>query len=346
MSFAIRGIVEGFYGRLWRWSERRRVTDAIASAGFNTYAYAPKEDRWQNAGWREPYPDDERRELEAFVGHCGDIGMAPWLGLRPVGISYADDDDLARLVEKLRRLLDLGPERILLLTDDIPSQLDTRSGGRFRRLVDAHAWLIGEVIERTPIEPNRLAFVPTAYHGFDASYLEPLGSSVDRSIDVCWTGSDVFVGEMTAEQVERVAGIIGRPPLVWDNYPVNDEPDRHELRMGPIRGRDPRLAETTRGVLVNPALEPESTIVPLLTWGAFLADPAGYDADAAWQEALRSLAGNERDAAAVATIAAARDRSILDQGWNAPSASALQEAVHRLDALENRALAAELRGFV
>ena len=188
--------------------------------------------------------------------------------------------------------------------------------------------------------------MPTAYHGFDASYLEPLGSSVDPSVDVCWTGWDVFVGQMTAEQVERVAGIIGRPPLIWDNYPVNDEPDRHDLRMGPIRGRDARLEGTTRGILVNPALEPEMTLVPLLTWGEFLADPAGYDPHDAWRRAVRRVAGSDRDAATVATIVAALDRSVVDQGWERPPAAAVGDAAARLGRLENRSLAGDLGVFL
>ena len=344
MSFAVRGLVEGFYGRLWTWEERRRVSEVIAEAGFTTYAYAPKEDRYQNADWRVPYPADELACLSEFVGHCRDVGLEPWLGLRPVGISYADDLDRDRLVVKLRRLLELGPERIVLLADDIPSQLDVSSRGRFDQLVTAHAWLIGEVLERTPIAPGRLVFVPTAYHGFDASYLEPIGASVRPSVDLCWTGSDVFVPQLTVAEVARVTSLIGRPPLVWDNYPVND--DRRDLRIGPIRGRDPRIADATRGVLVNPALEPEATLVPLLTWGAFLADPDGYDPDDAWRRALRRVTGTDADAETVATIAAALDRSILAHGWERPPDDELRRAWRRLRRLENRRLAADLEPFV
>jgi hypothetical protein len=101
-----------------------------------------------------------------------------------------------------------------------------------------------------------------------------------------------------------------------------------------------------RGFLANAALEPEAGLIPLLTWGAYLADPEGFDPEAAWQRALLRVAGNERDAAIVAILAAAFDRSIIEQGWARPSDRAIAEAVHGLAAFENGALAAELEPFV
>ena len=346
MTFRIRGIVEGFYGRLWTWGERTRVAAVAAEANFDTYAYAPKEDRLQNQDWRTPYPPTERAALATFVRHCREHGLAPWLGLRPVGISYADDADHLRLVEKLRDYLDLGAERLFLLADDIPSHLDERTRGGFRHLVDAHLWLVEQLLDRLGLPPDRLVFVPTAYHGFGGPYVERLGEALPRAVEVCWTGADVFAPTITVDDARRIAAVLRRRPLIWDNYPVNDEPDRHDLRIGPIRGRDPGLAEATGGLLVNPALQPEATLVPILTWGEFLDDPQAYDAHAAWRRALLRVAGNEDDAATVATIGAALDRSIIDQAWDRPSADAVDAAVNRLGRLANRALAAELASFV
>jgi hypothetical protein len=38
------GIIEGFYGPPWSRSERQELVDMMASAGLNTYLYAPKDD--------------------------------------------------------------------------------------------------------------------------------------------------------------------------------------------------------------------------------------------------------------------------------------------------------------
>jgi hyaluronoglucosaminidase len=345
MTFGVRGIIEGFYGRLWTWEERARVVDVAAQAGFTTYAYAPKEDRLQNAEWRTPYPADTLASLAALRSRCETGGMELWIGLRPVGISYADEADLLRVVERLRRYLDLGAGRLVLLADDIPSTLEARSGGRFTRLVDAHLWLLDEVVRRLEIEPRQLVFVPTDYHGSGSPYLERLGSALSPEVDVCWTGAGVFAPTITVDEAERIGAVLRRPPLIWDNYPVNDEHDRHELRIGPIRGREVGLPAVTRGILVNPAQEPEATLVPILTWGEYLADPAAYDADDAWRRALRQIAGSDHDADLVATLAVGLDRSCIEQGWERPPDAALDTARRQLPRLANRSLAEDLAGF-
>ncbi len=145
MTFAVRGVIEGFYDRLWSWPVRERFARQIAEMGFNVYAYAPKEDRLQNAGWRTPYPDGQRRKLSAFAALCRESGMEPWLGLRPVGISYADESDLELVIAKLRDYVQLGAGRLVLLADDIPAELESSSAGRFTDLAAAHAWLIDRV---------------------------------------------------------------------------------------------------------------------------------------------------------------------------------------------------------
>ena len=346
MTFPVRGVIEGFYGRLWSWDERCRVVDVIGEAGFNVFAYAPKEERLQNAGWRTPYPPADMDQLRRLADACHAAGMELWAGLRPVGISYADDADLQQVLRKLGAHLDVGADRLLLLADDIPARLDEGAGDRFAQLADAHTWLVGEVLRGLGIQAGQLAFVPTDYHGTGSPYLEHLGGAIPAAVDLCWTGADVFVPSITAREVEEIGSVLRRPPLIWDNYPVNDEHDRHDLRIGPIRGRGAELAGRVRGFLVNAALEPEAGLIPLLTWGEFLADPRAYDAAAAWRRALLRVAGNERDAGAAAILGAAFDRSIIPQPWERPPDAAIAAAVRSLPAFENRTLAAELEPFV
>src|SRR5512136_1855506 len=51
----MRGVIEGYYGRPWSGDARR---DVIAFMGFhhlNTFVYAPKNDDYHRARWRETY---------------------------------------------------------------------------------------------------------------------------------------------------------------------------------------------------------------------------------------------------------------------------------------------------
>jgi hyaluronoglucosaminidase len=345
MTFAIRGIIEGFYDRLWTWEERTRIVDAIAGRGFTTYVYAPKEDRSQNAGWRSPYPQGHRDALRTFAHRCSDAGLQPWLGLRPMGFDYSTPADAERLVAKLTDHLELGAGRLVLLADDIPDELEAATAGRFTSLADAHAWLVDHVLERLGLPPADLVVVPTHYAGAGTPYLADLAARVPPETDICWTGPDVCSRAIRTADAAAIAEILGRPALVWDNYPVNDDGMTDQLHIGPIRHRAPDLDAEVRGILVNPALQPEATIVPLLTWADYLADPAGYDPDASWQRALLEVTGDLADADAVAVLAAARDRSAIRQGWDAPDAARLAAALERVEALGNRALREDLVAF-
>jgi hyaluronoglucosaminidase len=346
VSFGIRGLIEGFYNRLWTMDERRRVGEFTASHGFDTYVYAPKEDRLQNAGWRTPYPATQRSELAEFGERCREVGMRYWMGLRPVGMSYVDEADATLVVEKLRDYLDLGADRLVLLADDIPSELDARSGGRFTELVDAHLWLVEHVLGALDLAPERLVFVPTDYAGFGSPYLVAIGSRLPAGIEVCWTGADVCSRAIPSSDATAIAQVVGRLPLIWDNYPVNDAGMTDQLHIGPIRDRAGDLDAHVSGILVNPALQPAATLVPLATWGEYLRDPAGYDPDAAWHRALLEVTGNPDDAEAVAIVAAAFDRSVIRQPWGAPPPERLDAAAHVVRGMQNRQLAGDLLGLI
>ena len=42
--FAVRGIVEGFYGNPWTHEQRLELLGFMASRGLNTFVYTPKDD--------------------------------------------------------------------------------------------------------------------------------------------------------------------------------------------------------------------------------------------------------------------------------------------------------------
>jgi hyaluronoglucosaminidase len=342
VSFGVSGLIEGFYDRLWTAEERNRVAEFIAEHGFDTYVYAPKNDRLQNGRWREPYREPALAELAAFGDRCRAMRMALWVGLRPINISYADDADATRVVDKLRRYRELGADRLLLLTDDIPAALDAHAGDRFASLADAHAWLLGFVVDALDGAP--IAFCPTDYFGLGTPYLETLGRELPPDVDVCWTGRDVCSPAITSDEADRLTAVLRRRPLIWDNYPVNDATMQAELHIGPIRGRSADLDEHVAGIIVNPALQPEATLIPLATWGEYLRDPRGYDPDAAWRRALLDVAPDVADE--VSLLAASFDRSVIAQPWRRLPAERVAMAVARVLAGQNRRLVADLAPFV
>ena len=49
------GYIEGYYGQLLSWENRRLIVDSLQKNNMNTYFYAPKEDEKHRLNWRKKY---------------------------------------------------------------------------------------------------------------------------------------------------------------------------------------------------------------------------------------------------------------------------------------------------
>jgi hyaluronoglucosaminidase len=308
--FAIRGVIEGFYGNPWTHAQRLDCIRFIGARGMNTFVYAPKDDPLLRRDWRLPYDAAGLARLRELVAASDEAGVTLSYAIAPGWtISYADPADVDALVAKLRSVGELGVRRFTLLLDDIPSQLQHEADRvAYRDLVDAHAALITTVASR--LDPGAsLEVCPFLYRGRgDEPYITRLGESIDPAIDLYWTGRAVCSPTLDLEDAERFTRAVRRPPLYWDNYPVNDVAMGWELHIGPYRNRDRRLHESSRGVVANPMELYEASKIPLATIADFLLDPSGYDADASYAAAIRDVAGDGsadggEDAAAFALFA-------------------------------------------
>ena len=285
----VRGLIEGFYGRPWTWDERIEVARWCADRGMTHYLYAPKDDPKHRAQWRDPY---EQEDVAGFVrlveSKTLDVGFAISPGL---SIKYADDGDRRALGQKLEPMLDAGVRWVCLALDDIPVR-----PGLGEEQAALTAWLHEWLGDRA-----QLILVPTEYVGTNGSaYLDALAAVVPEEVPIAWTGSLVVNDEITvAEAQARAASCGGRPPFVWDNYPVNDAIMSDRLFMGPLRGREPGLLDVCSGYLANPMVQPRCSMVPLASIAAFL---NGGDPVHVWE--------TEADAAGLRTFAEACDGEV------------------------------------
>ena len=61
---ALRGVIEGYYGRPWTGDARRDVIRFLGAHRLTTFVYAPKNDDFHRTRWREPYPAAALTDLE------------------------------------------------------------------------------------------------------------------------------------------------------------------------------------------------------------------------------------------------------------------------------------------
>lgn len=296
--FAIRGVIEGFYGTPWTHEQRLSLITFLAAHGMNTFVYAPKDDPLVREDWRIAYDGADLSRMQELVSACAAHDIEFVYCLSPgLSVEYSSAPDRATLSEKLRSVGAIGVASFGLLLDDIPDELQYPSDrDAFVDLVDAHTVLVGDVFDNLT-KGDHLFVCPAQYWGRgNEDYITRLGLGIDPRIDLFWTGRAICSATLDRADAELFADSTGRQPVYWDNYPVNDINMTHELHIGPYQGRDRDLHLAARGVITNGMELFESSRIAFATIADYLHDPAGYDAEASWLAAIREVAGPDAEA--------------------------------------------------
>ncbi|MCX7621211.1 MAG: protein O-GlcNAcase [Acidimicrobiales bacterium] len=275
-TWSIRGVIEGFYGPPWDWDHRKALMHWCYERGMTHYVYAPKDDPLHRERWRDPYP---KQTLERFADLVASNTLEVGFAISPgLSINYHSSDDRQQLFAKLDQVTELGIALVALLLDDIPVRpgLGADHAELTQRLRD----YLGDEIQ--------LVLVPTEYTGTAPSpYLDALAAGVPDDVAIAWTGPTVVCDAITATMARQRASVLGdRPPLLWDNYPVNDGMMADRLFLGPLRGRDPALRNECWGYLANPMVQPVASKLPLASIAAFC---RGEDPLQAWEQEASAL---------------------------------------------------------
>ena len=97
-GFAVRGVIEGFYGRPWTQAQRLEMVGFLAARGMNTFVYAPKDDPLLRRDWRRPFGEHEHHDLAELRQACTEAGLRLLVCVSPgLTIRYADPGDVAVL---------------------------------------------------------------------------------------------------------------------------------------------------------------------------------------------------------------------------------------------------------
>ncbi|TGN40648.1 beta-N-acetylglucosaminidase domain-containing protein [Marinobacter confluentis] len=288
------GIIEGFYGPLWRWDERKQLVAQLAPHGYRFYLYAPKADAYLRRRWDQPHPPELAAELADFATFCGEKGVRFGVGLSPFEV-FNNFDERARsaLSAKLTFLDEVGVQELAILFDDMHSDLPDLAA----RQVEIMEWI------RARTGASRLTICPTYYSDDPVldrvfgprpeSYLADLGEHLHPDIRVFWTGEEVCAREVSPGHLERVGQLLQRKPLLWDNYPVNDgdRMSRH-LHLRGFTGRPAANAEKLSGHAINPALQPTLTGIPAITLATAYEQGASYEYGRAFGNAAYEVLGD------------------------------------------------------
>ncbi|MFJ5993786.1 beta-N-acetylglucosaminidase domain-containing protein [Streptomyces sp. NPDC092370] len=301
---AVRGITEGFYGTTWTHRQRLAQLDFMGRTKQNRYLYAPGEDLYRQARWREPYPAGQRARFRELAERARRNHVSLGWAVAPgQAMCFASDADVRALTRKLDAMWELGFRAFQLQFQDV-SYSEWHCGAdsdRFGSGPEAAARAqtrvanaVARHLARRHPGAAALSLMPTEYYEDGTTdYRRALASDLDSGVEVAWTGVGVVPRTITGGELADAREAFRHPLITMDNYPVNDY-DPGRIFLGPYRGRDPAVAAGSAALLANAMQQPEASRIPLFTAADYAWNPRAYRPGESWRAAITDLAGGDR----------------------------------------------------
>ena len=291
MSDFFYGVIEGFYGRQWRWQDRTNYAGFLKEHGFGSYIYAPKGDEYLRSAWREKHPAKEWQQLLRLSEHYRSKGVSWGLGFSPLGmLENYSVEDRACIKQKIQHINALSPDILCILFDD------TR--GDIEGLADRQLEIVSDILNESNaaqhiVCPTYYSLDPVLEQVFGAmpeGYLDRLGGQLPKEIGIFWTGNKVIAESFEQKDIESITQIFNRKPIIWDNYPVNDgKLTSRFLNLKPYSGRPHGMRNWCGGHIVNPMNQPYLSQIALHSLGSIYKQGSGADPTAMLEDGLGVL---------------------------------------------------------
>ncbi|MFI1400008.1 beta-N-acetylglucosaminidase domain-containing protein [Streptomyces sp. NPDC020681] len=319
---AVRGMTEGFYGRPWSHEQRLAQLDFMGRTKQNRYLYAPGDDPFRQASWREPYPAAQRTQFRGLADRArrNHITLA-WAVAPAQEMCLAKNGDVKALTRKIDAMWALGVRAFQLQFQDVSysewhcDEDAARFGSGPEAAARAQARVAGAVAQhladRYPgAEP--LSLMPTEFYQDGATdYRQALANALDSRVQVAWTGVGVVPRTITGRELAGARDAFKHPLVTMDNYPVNDYA-QDRMFLGPYTGREPAVATGSAALLANAMEQASASRIPLFTAADYAWNPKGYRPQESWKAAINDLAGgDEKTREALTALAGNHASSIL-----------------------------------
>lgn len=284
------GVIEGFFGPEWSWESRHQFCETISEQKAQFYIYAPKRDPYLRKNWTESHPKEMWTQLKNLRQKCRDLNVQFGLGLSPFEIhEHWDAQARQKLSNKISRLQELNLDYLGLFFDDMKGAPD---------LAEKQI----EIVEfARSLTKTKLWFCPTYYSDDPildkvfgqrpSGYLEKI-SGLSSEVEILWTGTKVISKVIAAEDLNQIAQILKRKPLVWDNCFANDGPKQCKfIRLRPFEGRDQKSFDAASGWALNLMNQPNLSEILFLSSLQVLKN--GEVPRKAFQQALQQTVGSQ-----------------------------------------------------
>ncbi len=285
-----RGVIEGYYGNPYSHDARLRLFEFMGRNKLNVFVYGPKDDPYHRSQWRASYPKDAAHQLKALVEAARRNHVKFVWAIHPGGDIRWERADSVALVRKCESMYELGVRSFCVFFDDISGE-----GARGEKQAGLLNYL-NEAFAKRHDDVDALMMCPTQYNkGWSGGdYLTTLGTQMDASVRVMWTGATV-VDMIDREDMEWINAQLGRKAYIWLNYPVTDYCIDH-LLMGPTYGNAADIGTMVSGFCSNPMEYCEASKLSLFSIADYCWNPEAYDPQASWLLATERMVPAEVEA--------------------------------------------------
>ena len=248
------GYIEGYYGKLLDWADRKQIIMSLKKNDMTSYFYAPKEDTYHRFDWRKKYSINWRKKFHDFTHFSKKNNIKVIAGIAP-GLDFdfksfnnykkkINSDDFILLYNKAKQLLDDGATSIALLLDDIQDDYKNKFGDKISEGT-SHGFLANKLSEKLG---QNIYFVPRIYADElikdEPFYLKDLSKVLNEKIIVFYCGENVVSKKI--KQFSKINKILNNQIIFWDNYYANDYCPRRFF-IGPYLGR-----KNIDNIMINP----------------------------------------------------------------------------------------------
>ena len=311
-----RGIVEGFYGKVYSVEDILSLFEYMEDNKMNTFVYGPKGDPYHLGNWRDEYPTeitDEQRfygmmtqdDMRTITAAAAENNISFAWSIHPAmqnGINFTNRDSVEQgiddIMEKFSHMYDLGVRQFGVFVDDIDTGVALRGS-------ENQAYMMAEIQRRLEDTYNGSEnpadhvagtyYVPSFYalnFGSSSQLETNLGAfreqNQDNNVIMMMTGSGVW-SPIRNSDLLKIQQYTGKKPVMWWNYPVNDNIDDQMLmnRLDSVYATDLDVTASL-GVLSNPMNQAEASKVALYGVADYTWNTANFDVQSNWEESFAS----------------------------------------------------------
>lgn len=273
------GYIEGYYGKLLTWNNRKRIINKLSQKGMSTYFYAPKEDIFHRQNWRKCYPYNIKCSFSSFIKFSNKKNIEVIVGIAP-GLDFdlscvnslgniVPNSDLDILKKKCLQIISFGVTSIALMFDDIEVRHEFNINSK-KNEGSLHAQVANFLCKTLKIQ---IFVVPRVYSDelikTNNYYLNNFFKTINKKIKIFYCGKNIVSKTIPLKLLKNFDLDYNRV-IIWDNFFANDYCPK-KLFLGPLSNR-----AMNTNIMINPTGMIETDLLLLDIFSNFLLNQNSY----------------------------------------------------------------------